>query len=66
MRTAINTFNSLGIVDDDQLYLLYCYRNNKENYLLLPTNAWFDSLNYLLPINSKIQINTAIKKYKYY
>ena len=66
MRTAINTFNSLGIVHDDQLYLLYCYRNNKENYLLLPTNAWFDSLNYLLPINSKIQINTAIKKYKYY
>lgn len=66
MRTAINTFNSIGIVDDDQLYLIYCYRNSKENYLLLPTHAWFDSLNYLLPINSKIQVNTTIKKYKYY
>lgn len=66
MRKAINSISSLGIVDDDQLYLVHCYRNNENDYFLLPTTEWFDSLSYTFPTGSEVKINIKIPKYKFW
>lgn len=66
MRKAINSISSLGIVDDDQLYLVHCYRNNENDYFLLPTTEWFDSLSYTFPTGSEVKINIKITKYKFW
>ncbi|EAJ9110030.1 protein YibB, partial [Campylobacter jejuni] len=53
-------------VDDDQIMLLYCTRNNSSNYKIIRTYEWFGSLFFFTPNNIKQQISFKRKNSKYY
>ncbi|MDY3114236.1 MAG: WlaTC/HtrL family glycosyltransferase [Helicobacter sp.] len=49
-REALNAFSSLNIFDDDQILLLWCYRNYPQFYNIAKNcPEWFDSLELFIP-----------------
>ncbi|EAI8140994.1 protein YibB, partial [Campylobacter jejuni] len=67
MQKCIKYFTSFGIIDDDQIMLLWCARNYRKNYNIIKVYFWFDSLYHFIPQNiaKKLKINTnQIKYYK--
>ncbi|TQR33751.1 protein YibB [Campylobacter sp. MIT 99-7217] len=48
-REALKCFASMGLMDDDQIFLLWCVRNYPQNYTLHRSYAWFDSLYEFMP-----------------
>ncbi|HIF9959214.1 TPA: protein YibB [Campylobacter coli] len=65
-KECLQCFLSFNIVDDDQIMLLYCTRNNSSNYKIIRTYEWFGSLFFFTPNNIKQQISFKRKNSKYY
>lgn len=51
-QKGIECFASMGIMDDDQLFLLWCARNYPKHYALHRCYAWFDYLCAFMPENT--------------
>ncbi|EAH8517036.1 protein YibB, partial [Campylobacter jejuni] len=67
LKKSLDCFSSLGMIDDDQIMLLWCFRNYPQNYNAIRVYFWFDCLYYFIPQNiaKKLKINTnQIKYYK--
>ncbi len=65
-KECLKCFLSFNVVDDDQIMLLWCTRNNPSNYKVIKTYEWFGSLFSFIPNNIKQQISFKRKNSKYY
>lgn len=65
-KECLKCFLSFNIVDDDQIMLLWCTRNNPSNYKITRTYEWFGSLLPFIPSNIKPHLTFKIKNSKYY
>ncbi|EHV4788710.1 protein YibB, partial [Campylobacter jejuni] len=63
---CLNCFLSFNIVDDDQIMLLWCTRNNPDNYKIIRTYEWFGSLLSFIPDDIKSHLTFKRKNSKYY
>lgn len=66
LRKSLNCFSSLGMIDDDQIMLLWCFRNYPRNYNTIKIYFWFDCLYYFIPQNIAKKLKTNTKQIKYY
>ncbi|TLD82670.1 protein YibB [Helicobacter sp. MIT 11-5569] len=48
-KKALEAFTSLNIFDDDQILLVWCYRNFPQNYHVIRTYEWFAALDNFIP-----------------
>lgn len=64
LNEALRTFLSLQIIDDDQILLLWCARNYPQNYHIVRTPDWFDSLSFFIPkeLRQRLCIKVAVQK----
>ncbi|EAJ1597928.1 protein YibB, partial [Campylobacter coli] len=61
---CLNCFLSFNIVDDDQIMLLWCTRNNPDNYKIIRTYEWFGSLLSFIPDDIKSHLTFKRKNSK--
>lgn len=62
MKKALETFASLGLVDDDQPLFLWCVRNNAKNYHLNRVYDVFDGLYYFIPKERALKLEVVQRK----
>ncbi|EJM0336449.1 protein YibB [Campylobacter jejuni] len=63
---CLNNFLSFNIIDDDQIMLLWCFRNYTQNYNAIRVYFWFDCLYYFIPQNIAKNLKINKKQAKHY
>ncbi|TQR61003.1 protein YibB [Campylobacter troglodytis] len=55
---ALRAFLSLQLVDDDQIFLIWCARNYPQSYNIVRNKGhWFDSLSFFIPPQIRLNLN---------
>lgn len=70
LSEALRVFLSLQIIDDEQVLFVWCVRNYPQNYHIVKTPDWFESLSFFIPPQIRQNLShkppKPHKKYKKY